>query len=231
MLQEMSRKFRSGCVMLMRDAGAELTFLGSAFLVHREGYLLTAAHLVNDPQGLVVVATSLTDEFAPMTFERVAGIPVAVARADRENDTALLRIEQEVDIGVPDDFLGATESVRPGATVMSLGYSFGHEQLHTVVNLSGVVAAKVRSPNNSRLVLFDKMVHDGDRGGPLVHVGDGHVVGVVSGRFEPAEVVRGSQAWDRTPPRDTSVSYAVAIEYGIALMQAEGLLAMPSGEV
>jgi serine protease Do len=223
MLQEMSRKFRTGCMMLVRDQPEQLAFLGTAFLVHREGYLLTAAHLIPEDGGLFVVPTSFSDDFVPMTFDRVAAMPVSVPRRDRDNDAALLKIEQDVGIAVPDDFLGASENVRPGATVMSLGYSFGHEQLHNIVNLSGVVAAKIRSRNNSRLILFDKMVHDGDRGGPLVHVGDGHVVGIVSGRFEPSEVVRGSKEWDRRPPRDTSVSYAVAIDYGLELMRAEGL--------
>ena len=224
MLQEVSRKFRSGCMMLMRDEGEALTFLGSSFLVHREGYLLTAAHLVSRPVGLLIVPTSFSDGFAPMTFDRVAGMPVSVVRQDREHDVALLRIERGVEIEVPDDFLGATENVRPGASVMSLGYSFGHQQLHTVITLSGVVSAKLRSPNDTGLILFDNMVHDGDRGGPLVHVADGHIVGLVSGRFEPAEVVRGSLDWDRAPPRDTNVSYAVAIDYGVDLMRAEGLL-------
>jgi len=159
-----------------------------------------------------------------MTFDRVAAMPVSVRRSNTDGDVALLKIEQEVAIALPDDFLGDTDNVRPGASVLSVGYSFGHEQLHAIMSLSGIVAGKIRSPNGTRLILFDKMVHDGDRGGPLVHVGDGHIVGIVSGRFEPVEVVRGSRDWDRTPPRDTSISFAVAIEYGLDLMAAEGLL-------
>jgi serine protease Do len=211
-------------MMLVRDQQEQVSFLGSAFLVHRDGYLLTAAHLAADPNGLRVVPTSYTEGFAPMRFDRVAAIPVAVVRSDREHDVALLRIEEEVAIGVPDDFLGNTDNVRPGASVMVLGYSFGHEQMHTILTTSAVVSGKIHSPNWTRLILFDNMVHDGDRGGPLVHVADGHIVGIVSGRFEPAEVVRGSQEWDRVPPRDTNISFAVAIEYGLDLMREEGLL-------
>lgn len=224
MLQGVSHKFRSGCMMLMRDQGDQVSFLGSAFLVHRGGYLLTAAHVVTDPSNLRIVPTSYTEGFSPMTFDRVAAMTASLVGTDSDHDVALLRIDQEVEIEVPDDFLGSTDNVRPGASVMALGYSFGHEQLHTILTTSAVVSAKIRSPNDTRLILFDNMVHDGDRGGPLVHVADGHIVGVVSGRFEPAEVVRGSRDWDRAPPRDTNVSFAVAIEYGLALMEAEGLL-------
>jgi serine protease Do len=224
MLQGVSKKFRGGCLMLVRDDQQQVTFIGTAFLVHSQGYLLTAAHLVTRPAGLHVVPTTASDDFVPMTFERVAAMPVSVVRTDLAHDVALLRIEQDLGIEVPDDFLGTADSVRPGASIMSLGYSFGHEQLHTVMSVGGIVSAKIRSPNQTALILFDNMVQDGDTGGPLVHVADGHIVGLVSGRFEPAEVVRGSTDWDRSPARDTNISFAVAIDYAVDLLREEGLL-------
>ncbi|MEJ2514564.1 MAG: serine protease [Gammaproteobacteria bacterium] len=223
MLQNASRKFRGACMMLMREGEDQLSFLGTAFLVHPSGYLLTAAHLVSNTQGLRIVPTAFSDDFIPMTFDRVAAMSVSVVSKNTNADVALLKLEQELAIEVPDDFVGATQNVRPGASIMTVGYSFGHEQLHTTLNFNGVVAAKIQSPNGTRLILFDKMVNDGDVGGPLVHVHDGHIVGVISGRFEPAETVRGSDQWDRSPPRDTTVAFAVAIEYGLELMAAEGL--------
>lgn len=229
MLQAVSQKFRSGCMMLARGHAGALDFLGSAFLVHAQGYLLTAAHLVSDPEGLTVVPTVFTDDFAPVTFERVAAMPVSVARRDNDHDVALLRIEQDIGIAVPDDFLGGTGAVRPGASVMSLGYSFGHQQLHSLMVYGAVVSAKVRSHNGSKLILFDSMTQEGDRGGPLVHVADSHIVGIVSGRYEPEEVARAGTDWARAGPRDINVSYAVAIEYGVALMRDEGLIPEPLG--
>jgi serine protease Do len=224
MLQGISQKFRGGCMMLVRDEDQHLNFLGSTFVVHRDGYLLTAAHLVNRPEGLHAVPTSNGDEFLPMTFDRVAAMPVAVVAIDADHDTALLRIDGELDIGVPDDFLGRAENVRPGASIMTLGYSFGHHQLHTVVTTGGFVAAKLRSPNETRLILFDKLVQNGDVGGPLIHAADGHIIGLVSGRFDPDEVVSGSRDWDVRSGYNSSISFAVAIDYGIELMGDQGLL-------
>ncbi|EGV30825.1 peptidase S1 and S6 chymotrypsin/Hap [Thiorhodococcus drewsii AZ1] len=223
MLQGTSQKFRGGCLMLVRDTEGAVGFLGTAFLVHGSGYLLTAAHLVSKPEGLLVVATASGDEYQPMTFDRVSAIPVSVVQQDIAHDVALLKMEQDISIGVPDDFLGSGANVRSGASLMSLGYSFGHEQLHTALSVSSFASAKIRSPNDTQLILFDTMVQDGDTGGPLIHVTDGHIVGIVSGRFEPAEVVRGSADWERRPARDTNISYAVDIDYGVALMRAEGL--------
>ncbi len=212
-------------MMLLRDDGHQVAFLGTAFVVDHHGYLLTAAHLVNNPTNLCVAPTDAGDGFIPMTFERVAAIPARVAQLDAAHGAALLKLEQEqsINIQTPDDFLGTAENVRPGASVMSLGYAFGHDQLHTILTVGGIVSAKILTPNGTHLILFDNMIHDGDIGGPLVHAADGHIVGLVSGRFEPTEVVGGSANWDRSPVRDPHLSYAVTIDYGIALMEQEGL--------
>jgi serine protease Do len=77
------------------------------------------------------------------------------------------------------------------------------------------------------LILFDTAFHEGDRGGPLIHVADGHVVGIVNGRFEPREIAQHGGDAARLEPRETNVSYAVAIDYGLELMRAEGLITAP----
>lgn len=218
MLQAVSHKFRSGCMMLARRRGDAIEFLGSAFLVDRHGYLLTAAHLVAAGDGFVVVPGETGDAFVAMTAPRVTAMNVSVAARDTDRDVALLRIDHGVEIGVPDDFLGSTGAVRQGATVMALGYSFGHHQVHTAMAFEAVVSAKIRSINDTALILYSSAFHEGDRGGPLVHVQDGHVIGIISGRFEPAELVPGASEDDRLVGAETNLSYAVAIEYGLALM-------------
>jgi serine protease Do len=206
-------------MMLARERGDSVEFLGSAFLVHAQGYLLTAGHLVASADGLVVVASEPNDDFQPMTAERVAALPVSVAARDAERDVALLRIESDVDISVPDDFLGSNAAVRPGASVMALGYSFGHHQVHAAMAFDGVVSAKIQSRNGTALILYGSAFHEGDRGGPLVHVADGHVIGVISGRFEPVELLARAPEDTRLAASETNVSYAVAIEYGLALIE------------
>ena len=219
MLQGASHKFRSGCMMLARQRGDAVEFVGSAFVVHSRGYLLTAAHLVASTEGLVAVPSNPSDDFLPMTAERVTAIPVAVAARDSEHDVALLRIESDLAIGVPDDFLGSTAAVRPGASVMGLGYSFGHHQIHAVLAYQAVISAKIASRNGTALILFDSRFHEGDRGGPLVHVRDGHIIGIVSGRFEAGEIIAHVPDGVRPPAAESNVSYAVAIEYGLELME------------
>ncbi|MGD8616334.1 MAG: serine protease [Gammaproteobacteria bacterium] len=223
MLQNVSHKFRSGCMMLTRGEGNTVDFLGTAFLVHPAGYLLTAAHLLGKERGLAVIACGADNDFAPMSYERVAAMPVSVAQRDAEHDVALLRIDQEIAIEVPDDFLGATAAVRPGASIMSLGYSFGYAGVHVLLGYGASVSAMIRARNDSRLLLYDSIFHEGDRGGPLIHVADGHIIGVVSGRFEPAEISPDRVHSSAPQPQQPGVCYAAAIEYGLQLMDAEGL--------
>jgi serine protease Do len=67
------------------------------------------------------------------------------------------------------------------------------------------------------------MIHVGDRGGPLIGVDDGLVIGIINGRFD---AVRASQEYtdgSQTVEVNTNMSYAVAIDYGVELMEEEGL--------
>lgn len=231
MFDAVTHKFASGCMMLARRRGDAVDFLGSSFVVAKQGYLLTAAHLVADDSSLVVVPNEDASGFSPMTSPTVAAMPVHVAARDTEHDVALLKIDQPIEIGVPDDFLGLAAGVRPGASVMALGYAFGHHQVHTVMSFGASVAAKIRSRNDTALILYSSAFHEGDRGGPLVHLEDGHIVGIVSGRFEPARLAPGTPEDERLPATETNVSYAVAIEYGLALLAAmpelDGSAALP----
>jgi serine protease Do len=224
MLQDVSHKFRAGCMMLARIQGESITFLGSAFLVHASGYLLTAAHLTAKEEGLVVVPTAQDNAFSPMTLDRVAAMEVKVCQRDNEHDVALLRINQDMQIGVPDDFLGKTDNVKPGASVMALGYSFGHQQVHSLLGYNAIVSVKLLSRNGTDLILYDSAFHEGDRGGPLVHVADGHIIGIICDRFEPADIAVQTGKAEKLEPRETNVSYAVAIEYGLRLMEKEGFM-------
>jgi serine protease Do len=227
MLQRLTHKFRSGCAMLARRQGDTIEFLGSAFLVHADGYLLTAAHLVTGPDGLVVAPSMPSDDFLPVTAERIAAMPAVVVSRDVDRDVALLKIDRPLEISVPDDFLGNSAAVRPGASVMALGYSFGHHRVHAAMVFDAVVSAKIRSRNGTALILYGSAFHEGDRGGPLVHVQDGHIVGIISGRLEPGELLGHAPHDDHLLADETNVSYAIAIEYGLMLMADVAGLGQP----
>jgi serine protease Do len=224
MLGTVYQKFSGGCMMVFRREGEAVHFLGSAFLVHEDGYLLTVSHIVpqNDVD-LIVVPSSPGNEFTSISHETVTSIPVRVVSRNQDRDVALLKMQQEIEMQLPDHFIGTAESTIVGNQVMALGFSFGHQALHTLMALSAVTSAKVLSRNESKILLFDNMIHVGDRGGPLIGVDDGLVIGIINGRFD---AVRASQEYtdgSQTVEVNTNMSYAVAIDYGVELMEAEGL--------
>lgn len=224
MLQTVRQKFSGGCMMVMRQDDDVVTFLGTAFLVHRAGYLLTVAHILPRDARLMVVPHVHDGDFVPLNQERLTPLPVKVARTDPDRDIALLRLEHELEIGLPDHFLGRAETLLPGSSLMAMGFSFGHQQIYPLMALNALASAKVLSRNQTRMLLFDTMVHAGDRGGPLVSVGEGLVVGIINGRFDPLEAARDHTEGSRTVASNTNVSYAVDVEHGIQLMDAEGLV-------
>lgn len=224
MLQDVSQKFAGGCMMLVRKKESSVVFLGTAFLMHDDGYLLTAAHLIEeDPEGLMVVPTSNPDDFMPISLDRVSAMSVSVAAADTVHNVALLEIDRNLRIRTPDHLGGTTENLIIGTSLLSLGFPFGHDEMHNLVAQSAILSSKVCSRNGKRLLLFDTMVFDGVAGGPLVNADDGRVIGVVIGRFSPVEDGGDFARGSRPSGYHTQISYAVSIEYGLALMEKKGL--------
>lgn len=223
MLGTVFQKFSGGCMMIFLRDGETVQFLGTAFLVHEEGYLLSVSHIIPQEGQLIVVPAEPGNEFTPINQETVTSIPIAVVRRDAERDVVLLKMQHEIDMQLPDHFIGTAESALVGNQVMALGFAFGHQTLHTLVASSAVTSGKVLSRNQSKILLFDTMIHDGDRGGPLVGVEDGLVIGIINGRFDPQEASKDYTDGSQTVTANTNISYAVAIDYGVALMEAEGL--------
>jgi serine protease Do len=207
--------------MLFHREGQELTFMGTAFLVHPRGYLLTAAHILYAQEELMVSTAEALEGFGDTGRERVGSMPVTMVGVDRERDVALLRFSESLEITAPDHLVGVPEDVVVGSRVASLGYPFGFHHVYEQVLQQGIVSARMPSQNDTELFLFDSQVHPGGRGGPLVNVDDLRIVGIVSGGFDPTEA---SPDWHQSG-RDvaTNFSYAVSIEYAIPLLEAEGL--------
>ncbi|MFA5700945.1 MAG: serine protease [Desulfuromonas sp.] len=226
MLKTVYQKFCGGCMMVFRREGEVVQFLGSAFLVHEDGYLLTVSHIIPQENTTLMVVPQLPgSEFTPISHETVTSVPVKVVSRNLDRDVALLQMEQQIEMQLPDHFIGTAESTMVGSQVMSLGFSFGHQALHSLIAVSAVTSAKVLSRNESKILLFDNMIHDGDRGGPLVGVEDGLVIGIINGRFDAASASQDYTDGSRTVTAITNMSYAVAIDYGVELMEEEGLKA------
>lgn len=222
MLQDIYYQYKGASMMLFRREKDEVAFCGTAFLVHSDGYLLTAAHLIAGRDELMVAPMGEATGFSPVSAESVTPISVEIRRIDRQHDIALLKFVQEIEVAMPEHILGIPEEVPIGNTVACLGFSFGHYHVYVHLIKQAVVSAKILSGNETHIFLFDTMVHDGSRGAPLINLYDGRIIGVVGGRFEPQELMPEHLKRTETPIK-TNISYAVSIEHASKLLEDEAL--------
>ncbi len=143
---------------------------GSGVIVHSDGYVLTAYHVVANARRIVVVTSG---EF------RVPGVMVS---ADPEHDLALLKVET---VGLSEASLGYAGSVQLDQEVVAVGFPFG---LREVSVTRGRIVA-VRTKGVQRVFQVDAAVNPGNSGGPLFNA-RGEVVGVLTTKFShPSGIV------------------------------------------
>ncbi len=222
MYKNISQKFSGSCFLLVRQREDSVLFLGTAFVIHEEGYLLTTSHLLEDNyDGLMAARPNNPEEFSPLSMETVSAIPLDVIKVDHKDNTALLKFARNMKIETPDHLVGAPENVLLGSSVLCFGFPFGHRDLHNLAVQSSVVSSKVSLSDRTNLFLIDTTIHAGMAGGPLVNRDDGRVIGILTGRFLPLEE-GGDFVREDHPDYETSFSYAVSIEYGRKMLEDLG---------
>lgn len=213
-----------GCMMIVRrqdDKG--VGFVGTGFLCHSKGYILTCAHSINLTDKLAIIPPQPLNEFNQLTLDRVQTIDVTVAQHDSKNDVALLKIVNPIPLTVPPNILG-NENISPvGSSVGYLGFPFGQSGLHTLKVSQSIISSKVKSQNGTKQFQLDAMVHEGNSGGPLVDLQSGQIIGIISGRFSPTGNGGNIRIGNHSLGTESSISYATSINYGIELMKSEGL--------
>lgn len=136
---------------------------GSGVIVHPDGYILTAHHVVSNARRIVAVT--------PGEFRA----PAVIVSADREQDLALLKIET---VGLSEARLGYAGAVRLAQEVLVVGFPFG---LREVSVAHGRIAA-VRTKGVKRVFQVDAAVNPGNSGGAVFNR-RGEVIGIVTTKF------------------------------------------------
>ena len=224
MFKNLSQTYAGGCFLLVRKKEDSVLFLGTCFIIHQEGYLLTAAHLIEgDTQDLMIAVPQDPENFTPLNQESVYAMAVELDSMDTIHNAALLKIKSEVPIETPDHLAGRAEQIHLGGSVLSFGFPFAHEDLHNIAVQSGIISSKILSRNGTKLILFDSVIHDGMSGGPLIDSTDGRIIGITIGRFSAIDEGGDFTKGNIHPDFDTNFSYAISIEYGKKLLLDKGL--------
>ena len=134
------------------------------FIIHPDGYILTAQHVVDKAKEIEVRLADL---------QRV---PAKLIAADSQVDLALLKID--TDRALPVLSLGDSESIRVGELAVVFGYPFGRESSMSL----GIISRAGRTYEDSAgydLIQTDAGAYAGGSGGPLLNP-KGHVIGMIT---------------------------------------------------
>ncbi|MBC7946193.1 MAG: trypsin-like peptidase domain-containing protein, partial [Burkholderiales bacterium] len=137
--------------------------LGSGFIISRDGYVLTNAHVV-----------AMADEITVKLVDK-REFKASVIGTDRRTDIALIKIDGS---DLPRLDFGDPSKLKVGEWVIAIGSPFGFENTMT----AGIVSAKGRSLPQDSFVPFiqtDVAINPGNSGGPLLNL-QGEVVGINS---------------------------------------------------
>ncbi|MFP4154262.1 MAG: DegQ family serine endoprotease [Halothiobacillaceae bacterium] len=137
--------------------------LGSGFIISKDGYILTNAHVID---GADTITVRLQDQ-----SEHEA----TVVGQDVRTDIALLKIEAS---DLPRVKIGNSQDVRVGEWVLAIGSPFGldHTATHGIVSAIG---RNLPSENYVPFIQTDAPVNPGNSGGPLFNA-EGEVIGINS---------------------------------------------------
>ena len=206
--------------------------MGSGFVVHPDGYLVTNAH---------VVGSASTVEVRLATGRRLRG---TVVGRDRRVDLALVKVDAPGRLPVVP--LGDSNALRVGELVLALGHPFGLEQTVSFGIVSRKGAPLVAAAPGFDYVQTDAAVNPGNSGGPLVNMA-GQVVGVNTmaarngtiGFAIPANLVKGllpqllakgKVEWGWLGVRIDEITEENAAEFGLAEPRGVGIASVMPGQ-
>ncbi|MDH3583901.1 MAG: trypsin-like peptidase domain-containing protein [Phycisphaerae bacterium] len=147
------------------------TGLGSGFVIHRDGYILTNDHVVAGEHKISITLYKRgKKELKKQQFNNVRIIATSPHR-----DLALLKIEDASPTRFHHVPLGQANALRQGQTVFAIGSPLGLER-----SLSqGVVSLRNRAIDGNLYVQTTAQINPGNSGGPLFNL-RGEVVGITN---------------------------------------------------
>ncbi|MGE0594918.1 MAG: Do family serine endopeptidase [Hyphomonadaceae bacterium] len=153
----------------LNDGAAEITSLGSGFIISADGVVITNNHVIAEADAIEVI------------LQNGRRYNASVVGRDPATDIAVLRMETRTPM--PFVALGDSDTARVGDIVLAIGNPFGLGGSLSV----GVVSARNRNIDAGRyddFIQTDAAINRGNSGGPLFNI-DGEVIGVNTAIVSP----------------------------------------------
>jgi serine protease Do len=147
------------------------TGLGSGFIIHPDGYIITNDHVIAGSNNLTVtVFDGSGKNMRKRKFDKVS-----IIATDGHLDLALLKLEDASGERFPTVPLGSSDELRQGAPVVAIGSPMGLDRSIS----AGIVSLRNRHSGEtaSLLVQSTAQISPGNSGGPLFNM-RGEVIGV-----------------------------------------------------
>lgn len=188
---EISEKVKAATVNIQMSQSQ-----GSGVVVSSDGYILTAAHVIGDPnQTAKITFLNDLDENgkAKIVFARAKTLGI-----DRKIDSGMLKIQEKE--GEENDFpyldIAISADLNEGQWVMAVGHPGGLDEARGMVTRIGRILE-----SGKRVIRTDCTLVGGDSGGPLIDM-NGDLIGIhsrigsdlVDNLHVPADVY--SENWD-----------------------------------
>jgi serine protease Do len=145
----------------------QIAVLGSGVVVHKDGYIITNAHVAEDSQTIKV------------SFSDGRDYEADVISTDKDKDLAVLKVQTTEKL--PFVQIGRSNDLMIGETVIAIGNPYGYENTLT----SGVISATGRDIQVTDnfwlrgLIQTDAPINPGNSGGPLLNI-NGLLIGVTT---------------------------------------------------
>jgi serine protease Do len=143
--------------------------LGSGFLIHASGYIVTNAHVISGEYNINV--TQFRRGAAEL--EKVQFNKVRIVALDSRLDLALLKIEDAGATPFPTVPLIASTTLNDGQAVFAIGSPLGLDRTVS----QGIVSSSARPMDGQLYIQTTTQINPGNSGGPLFNL-RGEVVGV-----------------------------------------------------
>lgn len=153
----------------LREGGAQITSLGSGFVISADGVVVTNNHVIEAADAIEVI------------LQNGQRFDATVVGRDPATDIAVLRVQTRTPL--PYVNMGDSDSARVGDIVLAIGNPFGLGGSLSV----GVVSARNRNIDAGRyddFIQTDAAINRGNSGGPLFDL-NGEVIGVNTAIVSP----------------------------------------------
>lgn len=153
--------------------------LGSGFLIHRSGYVITNHHVISGEHKIsVIIFQQKNNELKKIEFKNVR-----IVAMNPDADIALLKVETKEKTPFKTVPLGTWEEMKQGQEVFAIGSPLGLDRSVS----KGIISLKNRLLDNKIYIQTTTQINPGNSGGPLFNL-KGEVIGITNMKTTGAAV-------------------------------------------